>query len=339
MLVRMSNVFCKWPPSRTPPLPAIWWPRRSIACRCALAGLPRRAIAGSVARHLAIADRPLSPAPARRHPSAAGIRAVGFAGWEIAAWAPKTLPETPAQALWWTIATASLAFILAVAVASWLERIITSSVSLRLALRLLRRKATRCCRTQHPSSMVNTLTAELRERTNSLRESEADVSCHVRFQQPSQSRERVRNWPLPSPNAATCKFLGYGEAELLVRSVFGHYPSRRTVRCLDAWLLGNQPFPQRRKIDLPDRPRAGTHAKSSRRSATAPSPRRRRLPNQPSACEDSWEKASCQSIRSNFIVGGSLSTDRASTEPPWGAKWYACGDRISISAQSRPACR
>jgi hypothetical protein len=100
---------------------------------------------------------------------AAGIRAVGFAGWEIAAWAPKTLPE--AQALWWTIATASLAFMLAVAVASWLERIIASSVSLRLALRLLRRKATRCCRTQHPSSMVNTLTAELRERTDSLRES------------------------------------------------------------------------------------------------------------------------------------------------------------------------
>jgi len=51
-------------------------------------------------------------------------------GWQTAVWAPKALLEAPVRALWRTIAlTALLAFMLVVALASWLGRVIASSVS------------------------------------------------------------------------------------------------------------------------------------------------------------------------------------------------------------------
>jgi PAS domain S-box-containing protein len=50
-------------------------------------------------------------------------------GWETAVWAPKALLEAPVRALWWTIGfTALLAFMLVVALASWLGRVIARSV-------------------------------------------------------------------------------------------------------------------------------------------------------------------------------------------------------------------
>src|SRR5260370_37904698 len=53
-------------------------------------------------------------------------------GWETAVWAPKVLLEAPARALWWTIAlTALLAFMLVVALASWLGPLIARSVGPR----------------------------------------------------------------------------------------------------------------------------------------------------------------------------------------------------------------
>jgi PAS domain S-box-containing protein len=50
-------------------------------------------------------------------------------GWETAVWAPKALLEAPVRAQWWTLGVmALLAFVLVVALALWLGRIIARSV-------------------------------------------------------------------------------------------------------------------------------------------------------------------------------------------------------------------
>jgi PAS domain S-box-containing protein len=50
-------------------------------------------------------------------------------GWQTAVWAPKALLETPVQTLWWTIGLTTLtAFALAIALATWLGRLIARSV-------------------------------------------------------------------------------------------------------------------------------------------------------------------------------------------------------------------
>ncbi len=50
-------------------------------------------------------------------------------GWETAVWAPEAALEAPVRALWWTMGVmALLAFVLVVALASWLGRIIAGSV-------------------------------------------------------------------------------------------------------------------------------------------------------------------------------------------------------------------
>ncbi len=63
-------------------------------------------------------------------PSLEAYASSELTGWETAVWAPKALLEAPVRTLWRTIAlTALLAFMLVVALASWLGRIIARSVA------------------------------------------------------------------------------------------------------------------------------------------------------------------------------------------------------------------
>src|SRR5258706_173046 len=63
-------------------------------------------------------------------PSLQAYASSELTGWETAVWAPKALLEAPVRTLWRTIAlTALLAFMLVVALASWLGRIIARSVA------------------------------------------------------------------------------------------------------------------------------------------------------------------------------------------------------------------
>jgi PAS domain S-box-containing protein len=164
-------------------------------------------------------------------------------GWEIAVWAPKTLVEAPAQALWWTIAlTASLAFMLAVALASWLGGIITSSVSHAARAAIAAAESDSPSADATPIVEVNTLTAELRERTDSLRESEATFRAMFDFSSVAKVESEYETGRLLRANAAMCKFLGYGEAELLARTVFDitHPDERERDRVLLRRMVGGQ---------------------------------------------------------------------------------------------------
>src|SRR5712675_1878746 len=84
-------------------------------------------------------------------------------GWETAVWAPKVLLEAPARALWWTIAlTALLAFMLVVALASWLGRIVARSVGHAASAAIALGKGDPPPLSGTPVAEVNTLMAELR---------------------------------------------------------------------------------------------------------------------------------------------------------------------------------
>src|SRR5215467_5792704 len=84
-------------------------------------------------------------------------------GWETAVWAPKTLLEAPARAIWWTIAlTALLAFMLVVALASWLGRIVARSVGHAADAAIALGKGDPPPLSGTPVAEVNTLMAELR---------------------------------------------------------------------------------------------------------------------------------------------------------------------------------
>jgi len=93
-------------------------------------------------------------------------------GWETAVWAPKALLEAPVRTLWWTIAlTALLAFMLVVALASWLGRIIARSVTHAARAAIALGEGGSLSLSGTPVAEVNTLMSELRETTDLLRES------------------------------------------------------------------------------------------------------------------------------------------------------------------------
>jgi PAS domain S-box-containing protein len=95
-------------------------------------------------------------------------------GWETAVWAPKALLEAPVQALWWTIAlTALLAFMLVVAMASWLGRIIARSVGQAARAAILLGGGGSLSLSGTPVAEVDTLMAELR-RTAARRQAAED---------------------------------------------------------------------------------------------------------------------------------------------------------------------
>src|SRR5258708_38390193 len=84
-------------------------------------------------------------------------------GWETAVWLPKVLLEAPARALWGTIAlTALLAFMLVVALASWLGRIVARSVGHAASAAIALGKGDPPPLSGTPVAEVNTLMAELR---------------------------------------------------------------------------------------------------------------------------------------------------------------------------------
>src|SRR5262245_348374 len=84
-------------------------------------------------------------------------------GWETAVWAPKALLEAPARALWWTITlTALLAFMLVVALALWLGRIIARSVGHAASAAIALGEGGSLPLSGTPVAEVDTLMAELR---------------------------------------------------------------------------------------------------------------------------------------------------------------------------------
>jgi PAS domain S-box-containing protein len=164
-------------------------------------------------------------------------------GWEIAVWAPKSLLEAPARALWWTIAlTAALAFALAVALASWLGRIITNSVSHATRAAIASQDNDSPLPHGTPIVEVNTLTAELRERTDSLRESEATFRAMFDSSSVAKVESEYETGRFLRANAAMCKFVGYSEAELLARTVLDitHPDERERDRALCRRMVAGQ---------------------------------------------------------------------------------------------------
>jgi PAS domain S-box-containing protein len=158
-----------------------------------------------------------------------------LAGWETVVWAPKALLEAPARALWWTIVlTALLAFMLVVALASWLGRIIASSVSHAARAAIASGEGGSLPPSQTPVVEVNTLMAELRERTDSLRESEATFRTMFDFSTVAKVETEYETGRFLRANNAMCKFVGYSETELLARTAFDitHPDERERDRAL-----------------------------------------------------------------------------------------------------------
>jgi PAS domain S-box-containing protein len=169
-------------------------------------------------------------------------------GWQTAVWAPKALLEAPVRALWWTIGFATLlAFVLVVALALWLARIIARSVGHAARAAIALGEGAPLVLSGTPVAEVDSLIAELRRTAakrqaaeHLLRESEAtframfDVSSVGKIEVEPGSGRFLR------ANAAMCKFVGYSEAELLARSVYDiTYPDdldcdRELCRRLDA---------------------------------------------------------------------------------------------------------
>src|SRR5262249_49829538 len=120
-------------------------------------------------------------------------------GWETAVWAPRAVLEAPARTLWRTLAlTAVLAFMLVIALASWLGRIIAGSVGHAARVAITSGDGRSLLPSGTPIAEVNTLMAKLRERTDSLRESEAtyrtmfDVSSVGKIEVEHQSGRFLR---------------------------------------------------------------------------------------------------------------------------------------------------
>src|SRR5262245_23125188 len=115
---------------------------------------------------------------------------------------------------------ALLAIALVVGSALWLGRIVARSVGQAARAAIAAGEGTSLPPSRTPVAEVNTLMAELQERTSSLRESEAtframfDVSSVGKIEVEHKSGRFLR------ANAAMCKFVGYSEAELLARTVF-----------------------------------------------------------------------------------------------------------------------
>jgi PAS domain S-box-containing protein len=149
-------------------------------------------------------------------------------GWETAVWAPKVLLEAPARALWWTIAlTALLAFMLVVALASWLGRIVARSVGHAASAAIALGKGDPPPLSGTPVAEVNTLMAELRGAAarrqaaeDLLRESERTFRAMFEVSSVGKIEVDPKTGRFLRANAAMGKFVGYSEAELLARTVF-----------------------------------------------------------------------------------------------------------------------
>jgi PAS domain S-box-containing protein len=142
-------------------------------------------------------------------------------GWETAVWAPKALLEAPVQAQWRTLGvTALLAIALVVALALWLGRIIARSVSHAARIAIVSGEGGLLRLSRTPVAEVNTLMAELRNRTNSLRESEAVFRAMFEVSSVGKIEVEPKTGRILRVNAAMCEFVGYPEAELLARTVF-----------------------------------------------------------------------------------------------------------------------
>ncbi len=142
-------------------------------------------------------------------------------------WAPKVLLEAPARALWWTIAlTALLAFMLVVALASWLGRIVARSVGHAASAAIALGKGDPPPLSGTPVAEVNTLMAELRGAAarrqaaeDLLRESERTFRAMFEVSSVGKIEVDPKTGRFLRANAAMCKFVGYSEAELLARTV------------------------------------------------------------------------------------------------------------------------
>src|SRR6266478_7848711 len=161
-------------------------------------------------------------------------------GWETAVWAPKVLLEAPARALWWTIAlTALLAFMLVVALASWLGRIVARSVGHAAGAAIALGKGDPPPLSGTPVAEINTLMAELRGAAarrqaaeDLLRESERTFRAMFEVSSVGKIEVDPKTGRFLRANAAMCKFVGYSEAELLARTVFDitHPDDRASAR-------------------------------------------------------------------------------------------------------------
>ena len=169
-------------------------------------------------------------------------------GWRTSVWAPKALLETPVRAQWRTLGVmALLAIALVAALASWLGRIIARSVGDAARGAIALGEGGPMPLGKAPIAEVDTLMGQLRGAAarrqaadDLLRESEAtframfDVSSVGKIEVDPGSGRFLR------ANDAMCKFVGYGEAELRVRSLFDiTYPDdcdyvRESCRRLDA---------------------------------------------------------------------------------------------------------
>jgi PAS domain S-box-containing protein len=95
-------------------------------------------------------------------------------GWETAVWAPRAVLEAPVRTLWRTLAlTAALAFMLVIALTSWLGRIIAGSVGHAARAAIALGEGGSLSLSGTPVAEVDTLMAELR-RTAARRQAAED---------------------------------------------------------------------------------------------------------------------------------------------------------------------
>jgi PAS domain S-box-containing protein len=149
-------------------------------------------------------------------------------GWETAVWAPKAVLEAPVRTLWWTIAlTALLAFMLVVALASWLGRIIARSVAHAARAAIALGEGGPMPLSGTPVAEVDTLMGELQRTAVKRRAAEdlvrqSESTFRAMFEVSSVGKIEVdpESGRFLRANAAMCKFVGYTEEELLARTVF-----------------------------------------------------------------------------------------------------------------------
>jgi PAS domain S-box-containing protein len=97
-------------------------------------------------------------------------------GWQTAVWAPKALLQAPVQVLWWSLGyIALLAFAIVVTLALWLGLIIARSIGHAAHAAIASGENGQVLPSETPVAEVNALMAELRERTNLLRDSERQL--------------------------------------------------------------------------------------------------------------------------------------------------------------------
>src|SRR5258707_1055273 len=97
-------------------------------------------------------------------------------GWQTAVSVPKALLQAPVQALWWSLGyIALLAFAIVVTLALWLGLIIARSIGHAARAAIASGEDGPVLPSETPVAEVNSLMAELRERTDLLRDSERQL--------------------------------------------------------------------------------------------------------------------------------------------------------------------